>query len=294
MPGQVPPPGALYLDHTGHFIHDADAARIALETLGFTVTPFSAQVLPSQQTGRPELTGTGNICVMLPEGYLEFLVQTADTSLGQEFREALDRRAGLHLLAFGASDTAERHAALVAAGQPMRPLVHFSREVGTVTGSMTASFTVARLVAGAMPEGRVQICTHHTEGALWQPRWTAHANGARSLVALIISSPDPDRTADRYSRFLGRSAEPFQDGFRISLDRGALEILHEVQAKALIGQAIAPGEPIFVGVRIAVDRLDHLADIAISKGFRTQATLDTLVVPFGPDLGQGAWVFEQA
>ncbi len=294
MPGNLPSPGAVFLDHTGHFIPDEQVARAALTTLGFTVTPFSAQVQPDPRTGEANLTGTGNICVMLREGYLEFLVQTADTPLGQEFRQALDRRAGLHLLALGVSDTAERHAALLAAGLPMRPLVHFSREVETETGSLEASFTVARLKAGAMPEGRVQICTHHTETALWQPRWTDHRNGARGLLAMVISSPDPAETADRYSRFMGREAVPWDDGYRIGLERGALEILPETRMGEVVGEEVAPGEPVFAAVRIAVERLEHLTEIALSEGISPRATQHGIAIPFGPGLGRGAWLFEEA
>lgn len=293
MPDQVPPPDTNYLDHTGHFIADADTARAELEGLGFTVTPFSAQRQPDPKTGRPELTGTGNICVMLPEGYLEFLVHTADTPLGREFTTALERRAGLHLMAFGAADAAERHAALEAGGHAMRPLVHFSRDVDAEGGSITAAFTVARLAAGAMPEGRVQVCTHHAPAALWQPRWTAHPNGARRLLSMVISSPMPEETAGRFARFLGAEARPAGEGLRISLDRGSVDILPEPQAADLIGQSVAPGESAFAAVRISVLDLDRMADRVLAEGRGARLSGKTLVVPFGPALGRGAFLFEQ-
>lgn len=291
MSGQVPPTGALYLDHTGHFVPNADNARAELLALGFTVTPFSAQVQPNPVSGEPELTGTGNICVMLPEGYLEILVHTADTSLGREFNAALNRRAGLHLVAFGASDTEERHSALCAAGHAMRPLVHFSRDVATEDGHLTASFTVARLQAGAMPEGRVQICTHHTPEALWQPRWTRHSNGARRLVSLIISSPDPEETADRFARFLGVPAQGLGQGWRISLARGMLEFLPEHEVETMIGHRVAPGESAFAALRIAVSDLSTLA-ASLGK-HATMVSPSGVIVPFGPALGRGAFLFEE-
>ena len=36
-----------------------------------------------------------------------------------------------------------------------------------------------------MAEGRIQMLTHHTEDAVWQPRWLAHPNGARGLASLV-------------------------------------------------------------------------------------------------------------
>ena len=278
---------AVVLDHTGHFVADAGAARAALVDLGFTVTPYSAQVQPDPETGEQELTGTGNICVMLPEGYLEFLVHTADTPIGLEFKAALERRAGLHLAAFGVADAESRHAALVAAGKDMRPLVHFSRQVDTETGPETAAFTVARLTAGTMPEGRVQILTHHTVAAMWQPRWTRHANGARALQALVVSSPDPAEAAARFGSFLDRRAEAFGDGLRIPLDRGAIEVLPEAAATALVGMAVDPGRSCFVGVRISV------ADLSQIRGRPGANDLgDVVSLPFHPALGRGVWLFE--
>ncbi|WP_020039573.1 VOC family protein [Salipiger mucosus] len=282
-----PAPGGVCLDHTGHFVPDPEAARAALTGMGFTVTPFSAQVVPDPEGGAPKLTGTGNVCVMLPEGYLEFLVHTADTPIGLEFRAALDRRAGLHLAAFGVADAEARHAELAEAGFDMRPLVHFSREVETEGGSATAAFTVARLQAGAMPEGRVQILTHHAPEAMWQPRWTAHENAARALRAVVVSAPDPAEAADRFARFLGRPAEPFGPGFRVPLDQGAVEVLPEPEAEALAGVAVEPGRPCFVALRIGV------ADpAALAARLGAESVGEAWRLPFDPALGRGAWLFE--
>ena len=70
------------------------------------------------------------------------------------------------------------HRRLGEAGFRTRPLAPFSRPVGTKTGMATAAFTVARVEPGEMPEGRIQVLTHHTEDAVWQKRWLAHPNGA--------------------------------------------------------------------------------------------------------------------
>ena len=81
---QTAEPGTLVLDHVAHFVPDLDAAARALEAeglegarggveaLGFAVTPYSEQ---STQDGP---AGTANRCVMLGEGYLEFLSPIAD------------------------------------------------------------------------------------------------------------------------------------------------------------------------------------------------------------------------
>ncbi len=290
----TPPPGDVYLDHTAHFVADQDSAAAALGALGFTVTPYSVQTVPDPATGAPTPTGTANICVMLPEGYLEFLVHTADTPIGLEFRAALERRAGLHLAAFGVADAAERHAALASGGHAMRPLVHMTRDVETPAGPVPAQFTVARLVAGTMPEGRVQLVTHGTEAAMWQPRWTAHDNGARRLAALVISAPDPEEAAGRFARFLGLSASPWRDGYRLQLARGAVEFLPEAAAEALVGEPVETGRPAMAAVRIAVDDLDAIRRRAEEADMPPRASGDGLALPFGAALGRGSWLFEAA
>lgn len=279
MTGQT---GELTLDHSGHFIAEEAAARRALEALGFSVTPLSAQVAPDPETGEARLTGTGNICVMLGQGYLEFLLHTADTALGREFRAALERRAGLHLAAFGSIDAAADHARLTAAGVAMRPLVYFSRMVATPEGEERAAFTVARLAEGAMPEGRVQIVTHHNPGALWQPRWMTHPNGARALRGLVVSAPDPEEARARFARVLGQG-----------LAGGALDFLPEGEALALTGQALETGRAAFAALRIGVEDLDGMERRALAAGLEARREGAVLVVPFDPALGRGAWIFER-
>lgn len=288
MPQDLPAAGnPIRLDHSGHFVADAEAARAELKGLGFTVAPYSAQVQPDPVTGEPRLTGTGNICVMLDEGYLEFLVHTADTPIGLEFLAALERRAGLHLAAFAVADADGHHAALQAAGIEMRPVVHFERELATETGTETAAFSVARLAAGTMPEGRVQFLVHHNAAALWQPRWTGHANGAQALKAIIVSAPDPAETAARFARCLGRPAQPFGNGLRIALDRGALEVLPEAEAEALVGAAVETGRSAFVGLRLS---MPDPAKLAHRPGARWLGA--SLALPFGPALGAGTWILD--
>lgn len=282
-----PGPGEVTLDHSGHFVADAAAARAALERLGFTVTPYSAQVQPDPETGEDRLTGTGNICVMLPEGYLEFLVHTADTAIGREFRAALDRRAGLHLCAFGVGDAAACHRDLVARGLDMRPLVRFSRQVDTIDGPRSAAFTVARMAAGTMPEGRVQVLTHHNDTVLWQPRWTAHGNGAKALQAILVSSPDPQEAAARFARLLDRQPQAMGPGLRILLNRGAIDLLPEDAATELVGYAVDPGRSSLIGLRVSVADPSRFDDV---PGARSVA--DARVVPFPAALGVGVWIFE--
>lgn len=62
---QVPAAGKVNLDHVAHFVPHIDSASAALERLGFTLTPFSAQSHRLEPGGPVLPAGTANRCVML-------------------------------------------------------------------------------------------------------------------------------------------------------------------------------------------------------------------------------------
>lgn len=203
---QPPRAGRLNLDHIAHFVPDIDAASAALEALGFTLTPFSAQMQRLEPDAPLVAAGAGNRCIMLERGYIECLTPTADTIIGNQLRESIARYTGLHLIAFGTCDAAADHARLMQ--QQFAPIapVDLQRTIGTPDGDATARFTVVRVPPGTMAEGRIQFCRQHTPELLWQPRWTGHANRAVALTAVIVCVGDPDAAAQRYARFTGIAA----------------------------------------------------------------------------------------
>ena len=166
---QLPLRQEVFLDHVGHFVPSVEEARDALIQAGFHTAPVSIQTNRAAD-GSSQLSGTGNVTVMLERGYIEVLFKTADTALGQEFDEALSRYAGLHLAAFAVADADAKSRALWTAGFHVRPIVNLRRPVDTETGTAEAAFTVARVERGEMAEGRMQYLTHHTEDVVWQTR----------------------------------------------------------------------------------------------------------------------------
>src|SRR5688572_310990 len=109
---QRPAAGTINLDHVAHFVPDAGAARAALEQAGFTLTPFSNQSHRLDPGGPLAPAGTGNRCVMLEAGYVEFLTPTADTAIARQLHAAIGRYIGVQLIAFGTADSPADHARL--------------------------------------------------------------------------------------------------------------------------------------------------------------------------------------
>jgi hypothetical protein len=219
---QIPADGSISLDHVTHVVPDSDTAAAALGQLGFTLTPFSPQ-LHRLEPGGPLLpAGTGNQCVMLKRGYIEFLAPIADTPRAQQLRTAIKRYVGVHQIALGTARPDAEQARLKAEGFDPLPPVALERPVEVEGGAATARFTVVRLPFSALPEGRILFCAHHTPELLWQRRWIAHANHATALTAAIVCVARPAEAAARYARLTGQPAGGSGDARHVDIARGRL------------------------------------------------------------------------
>ena len=286
---QLPLGEEIFLDHVGHFVADREEASHALARCGFAPTPVSVQVTPDGT-----LTGTGNVCAMLPRGYIEVLFKTVATPLAAELDLSMARYPGVHLAAFAVADAGRAHGRLGAEGFALRPLVSMRRPVDTETGPSTAAFTVARVERGAMAEGRIQILTHHTEAAVWQKRWLAHPNGARALASAVIVVRDVEEAAARFARFTGRDAISRRVGAVFALDRGRVELVTRTAFEAALPEIAVPSLPFIGAYGIVVASLDALEATFARAGLRTRRVSSYLVAPFPEELGQGGWLFAES
>jgi hypothetical protein len=288
---RLPIGGEIFLDHVGHFVHDHDAATRALQRAGFAPTPISIQVNPDPGGGPGLLTGTGNITAMLSHGYMEVLFKTADTPLAAELDAALKRYPGVHLAAFAVADAGSWHRRLAAHGFRLRPLIDMQRPVDVDGSADTAAFTLARLEPGEMPEGRIQILTHRTEHAVWQPRWLTHPNGALALLRVVIAVADVDEAAKRFARFTGGASSVCPFGRTIALDRGRVDLIGAEGFEQLLPEIAIPSLPFMGAYEIRVQSLTALRDLLERNGVRARLAERTLVAPFPEELGHGAWLF---
>ncbi|MFZ1921274.1 MAG: VOC family protein [Xanthobacteraceae bacterium] len=290
----LPAGDEIFLDHVGHFVRDGEAASRALERCGFAPTPISIQANPDPaSTTRP--TGTGNVTAMLSRGYLEVLFKTSDTPLSRELDTALERHAGLHLAAFAVADAAKAHRRLAVDGFAVRELVQMQRPVATAAGDATAAFTIARVEPGVMPEGRIQVLTHHTERAVWQERWLSQPNSAVGLLDVMIAVADVAEAADRFGRFIGRTATPTPGGAFIRLDRGGVYLLTHERAMEKLPEVAFGAPPFMVGYALRVTSLAAAEAAVDNAGLEWHAFEDGIAAAFPAELGEGAWLFvEQA
>lgn len=293
---QVPQPGTLNLDHLAHFVPDMDAASAALAELGFTLTPFSPQSQRLQADGPLVPAGTGNRCVMLESGYLEFLTPTGATPVADQLRAAIQRYVGVHLVAFGTADPGSDHARLAKEGfEPSSP-VALQRPITTDGGVDTARFTVVRVPPGKMAEGRIQFCRHHTPELLWQRRWTAHRNGAVGLAGVLICVADPAEAAERYSRYTGLPAASETDerharhARHIRTARGTLSFFDPRALESTL-DATAPAVPWIAGYALESRDLAATRDALLRCGITVRELAQDRLVAALPQALGGVVVF---
>lgn len=288
---QLPLGEEIFLDHIGHFVPDREAARAALVRAGFAPTPVSVQVNPDPAGGPPKPSGTGNVTAMFARGYVEVLFKTADTPLGRELDAGLARYPGLHLAAFAVADAGAAHRRLGAAGFRLQPLVAMQRPADTVAGPDIAAFSIARVMPGEMPEGRIQILTHRTEATVWQPRWLTHPNGARALTGLTIAVADVTEAAARFARFTGRPAVAGEGGQTIALDRGRIELVTADAFSRRFPETAIPSLPFMGACTIAVASLATAEAALRQGGIAVRRDGERLVARFPTELGVGTWTF---
>ncbi len=219
---QQPEGGEVFLDHVGWFVADLDKAAAQLKRLGFAVSDENVHMNRAPD-GAQAPSGTVNRLVTPGLGYLEFLGARGDTPLARQHAAQLARYEGLHLMAFSSADVPAEAPRLAAEGfNPLEP-VDMRRIVDTPAGPAEARFSVLRVPPGAMPEGRVQWCAHHTPEHVWKPGATAQPNGVEALTGALWIVDDVPEALDRYSRFLRKPAKRLSDDLgAIALDRGAL------------------------------------------------------------------------
>ncbi|MCP5151819.1 MAG: VOC family protein [Ectothiorhodospiraceae bacterium] len=277
-PAPQPTGDAVVLDHIGHWVPSLAPAADTFEAMGFVLTPYAVH---AQGTSLDPTApaGSANRCAMLPAGYLELLEPIGDTPIARELRAGIARHPGVHIAAFAVADAAAHHERLAAAGFPRRPLVALERGITDASGApATLRFSVSRPQPGSLPEGRVQVLTHHTPELLWETRWLDHPNTAHALTDLVFCVDDPHEAAARYGRYLDRPARAVAGGHVITLDRGQLTLLTPAAVTATLGEGTVPAVPAMVGYVVQCRDVGRALRSVEASGLAHRVSSDGAVV----------------
>ena len=254
---------AFELDHVGVGGRDLGALAAAYERLGFTLTPMA----------RHRGKATANRCIMLDAGYLE-LIAPVDTTIPDRLHAQLDRYAGLHIVALGIEDSAATLERLNRAGLAIPGITPLERPVDEADpNGPIARFE--RIPLPDAPEGTLQLIKHLTREAIWQDRFTTHANAAVALEEVVLVASDPAETAARVSRLAGLPATPdLAGGFVLTMRRGRVRMLPAEAVDAVYPGVATPTLPCIAGMTVATSdgcaalrrRLGDVAHRAVGPG----------------------------
>ncbi len=257
--------GIGLIDHPVIATRDLDAARIQFERLGFTVPPRGSHVE----------WGTGNLCIMFPDDYLEIRAIIDASRFTMYLDEHLDAFGeGLMGLALGTQDIGTSHAELKKNGVRPGTLRRLSRNFEHPGGWTQPSFKLcapaAEDIEGLM---HVVVIEHLTPELLRRPEFLAHANSCIGVNAVAGTIYEKRRVAEKLRRLLGDDAVcEDEDGVRAVLESGQrIELLLPVEYQRKYGSFPEPPEPQtprLGNLTLRVSSIDTLGDALATRGVR--------------------------
>lgn len=239
------------IDHVVVAVPDLDAAAMAFEALGFTLTPRAQHPW-----------GTANRLALLPGGnFFELLeVDRPDLiggasqgfSFGAFTTAFLQGGAGPAMLVLATGDTDGDIARYKAAGLHTYPRFDFSRLGKLPDGSMaTLSFSLAFASDPALPGCGFFTCHNRAPALFWKPDYMRHANGAQAIEAMLMVADDPAAHGQFLAGFSDGTVSDTADGIAVSCGPHRIEVLRPDAAARLGIRPDRRGGPHFVGARVS-------------------------------------------
>ncbi|MBL8386073.1 MAG: VOC family protein [Burkholderiales bacterium] len=244
------------INHVGMAVRDLGTAARCYEAMGFQLTPYSPHSGAWKPGEAVKPLGSGNRCVMLPHNYLEILASENPRQPAERIEAFLRHHQGAHIICFNSEVPDAIDARLRAAGLRTSGVIPLQREIDTPDGVRTAKFQRVQFAPDDSPEGYIQVARHLTPEYIYQPRYTAHANGCTALSDTIVVADDVGHFAAKYARYLG-VAPVRADGaarFRFSLV-GHLTIVGVGDVPRFLPGTLLPPLPGIAGVVFRVPDL---------------------------------------
>ena len=268
-------------DHLVLCAADLDRASRFYATIGFTLTPRAVHPF-----------GTCNSLIQLHGNFLE-LLSIADPRLIPKaapgkfsfaaYNDAfLKRREGFSMLVFATSDAAADAAEFKKSGLNAYDIFHFGRQATLPDGSKArVDFSLAFVTHPAMPEAAFFTCQQQAPQYFWRSEYQRHANGARRLVEVVMSTARPADCKDFFECLMQAPAKLSPSGFSIGDAREGLTVLDHAGLAARfpeIPRRGAGGTPRFEAYAIEVADLSATQALLASAGVAFRSTPRSLVL----------------
>ena len=266
MSAHWPHNGIRNIDHPVIASADLDAARLSLERLGFTVPPRGSHIE----------WGTGNLCIMLPDDYIEVRGIIDPERFTMHLDTHLEKHGeGLMGVAFGTDDVKHSYADAREAGIDTGELRSLRRNFEHPEGWTQPAFELfapdADDIEGLM---HVVIIQHLTPELIRRPDFLAHANGCLGINSMDGTISNVASCAAKMRRLLGTEAVNETDS--------------AVTLRVPSGQAIhlqESGEPGLTSMTLRVADITTVENLLASNDVAFER--ENGVVSVGPDMACG-------
>jgi 4-hydroxyphenylpyruvate dioxygenase-like putative hemolysin len=218
--------GIRNIDHPVIASRDLDATRQQFERLGFTVPPRGSHIE----------WGTGNLCIMFPDDYLEVRGIIDPEKFTMHLDSHLEKHGeGLMGVAFGTADVkasyAEAQANGINTGELRRLRRNFEHPEGWTQPSFSLFSPDAEDIEGLM---HVVVIQHLTPELTRRPDFLEHANGCTGISEMTGTVSDIGSCAVKMRRLLGDDAvNETDDGVVLTVPSGQVIRLHKGETAGL-------------------------------------------------------------
>lgn len=267
--------GFLGIDHPLILVRDLDAAIARFTALGFTMAP---------QSRHPWGTST---CIAIMERSLIELVSIYDEALldelpagdfrfGRFVQKHLSEREGISLTALNSESAADAAAVVTGRGVECQGTIDFGRDVKRPDGTLDRTSTTLKILASNdLPRLSNFICQQHRPDLIYVPKWSSHANGARSYsqVTVLAHAADQPRVRSRLVGIYGREALfDLADGFGATTGNGSYVVtdLKGVERRygAVPAELKRERQPCCVAIHVRVPDIERMPPILLASSIR--------------------------
>jgi hypothetical protein len=274
------------IDHLVLPVTTLALARSRLTSLGFTVAPDARHPF-----------GTGNCCVFFKErNFLEPVTildrAAADMAAAEgilfvkRLKRFTERNGeGFAMIAIKSDDATADLAAFERAGLAAGPLFGFARMAALPDGSeQEIGFALAFADVPTLPDATFFACQHLAPGALFQPAFLEHPNGALGIASVTAVAHDPAEFGEALAAVLGGPPPETMRSNRLPHDGPPLRIATPESYRARYGV-----EPPDLRRGLAFAAIDlSVSDLDLAVGFAGPTAIrhdERIVVPPSPGLG---------
>jgi len=175
----------------------------------------------------------------------------------------LAEREGLAMMVLEGFEAASDHEAFNAAGVGVAETFYFARQGRRPNGEpVEVAFSLAFAESQNITNAGFFVCQQHAPEMFWNPAFQVHENGATGIKRIVFAADNPRAHGTFFEAYTGVEADAVEGGLRLSLLRGAVDVLTPSACADVFGAgALPPLEaPGFAAIEFSVK--DRAATVA--------------------------------